>query len=117
MLTFGAHIFGAKSVCRHIHESLFLLLHPSFFVVTRPETIMDFDETRIYYTQQQLQQQTDASEDATTNEGAIRSAVNGGDADEDAAVDLLAVRRHFREFLRKSYYRCTIPNILINLGS
>ena len=62
---------------------------------------MDFDETRIYYTHQQLQLQPDASQDETANEGAIRAAVSGFDADEDAAVDLPAVRRHFREFLRK----------------
>lgn len=62
---------------------------------------MDFDETRIYYTQQQLQLRLDGTQEETTNENAIRNAVSGGDADEDAAVDLPAVRRHFREFLRK----------------
>ena len=60
---------------------------------------MDFDEDRIYYSHQNL---------------AANSAGNGnnnGEADqpppeamldlEDGAVDLGAVRRHFREFLRE----------------
>ena len=50
---------------------------------------MDFDETRLYYSHQQLQrprQETDPDE---------------GIPEDDDAVDLQAVRRHFREFLRK----------------
>ncbi|CAB9529264.1 Zygotic DNA replication licensing factor mcm3 [Seminavis robusta] len=62
---------------------------------------MDFDETRLYYSHQQLQQPAaegnDNNEDA--NDAALRVAVNGG-GDEDTAVDLAAARRHFREFLR-----------------
>jgi hypothetical protein len=59
---------------------------------------MDFDETRLYYSHQQLQrnqlggdnaEQADADNDQTDN-------------DNDNSVDLKAVRRHFREFLRKS---------------
>ena len=63
---------------------------------------MDFDETRLYYSHQQLQQNPDSLEDATANDAAIRAAVNGGaDTEEDAPVDLQACRRHFREFFRK----------------
>jgi hypothetical protein len=54
---------------------------------------MDFDEDRIYYSHQNLQQQ----ERPSTN-GVVDTAVDG---DEDDNVDLGAARRHFREFLRK----------------
>ena len=47
---------------------------------------MDFDESRLYFSHQQLK---------SSNDG-----VEGGQA-VDASVDLQAVRRHFREFLRK----------------
>ena len=61
---------------------------------------MDFDEDRIYYSHQNL---------AASSAG--NANANGGEADqpppeamldlEDGAVDLGAVRRHFREFLRE----------------
>ena len=61
---------------------------------------MDFDEDRIYYSHQNL---------AANSAGGANA--NGGEADqpppeamldlEDGAVDLGAVRRHFREFLRE----------------
>jgi hypothetical protein len=57
---------------------------------------MDFDETRLYYSHQALQQQRpedDAAAAAATN------------ADENENVHLPAVRRHFREFLRE--LKCT----------
>ena len=61
---------------------------------------MDFDETRLYYSHQQLQQkQPDGDDDDAV---AAENAGNGGDTEEDTPVDLPAVRRHFREFLRKS---------------
>lgn len=64
---------------------------------------MDFDETRLYYSHQQLQQQQPAAGDEDANDSALRAAVSGsGDAEEDTPVDLQAVRRHFREFLRES---------------
>ena len=52
---------------------------------------MDFDESRLYYTHQQLQrpQQTNDAEDEVDVH------------QDDDAVDLKAVRRHFREFLSK----------------
>ncbi len=48
---------------------------------------MDFDENRLYYSHQQLQrpQQQDAPDEEPL--------------DDEDAVDLNAVRRHFREFL------------------
>lgn len=54
---------------------------------------MDFDETRLYYSHQALQQQRpeDDAVAATTN----------ADSDENDDVNLTAVRRHFREFLRE----------------
>lgn len=48
---------------------------------------MDFDETRLYYSHQ-----------------ALRRTDTNGEADEDENEDVVqtnAVRRHFREFLRK----------------
>ena len=62
---------------------------------------MDFDEDRIYYSHQNL----------VANNAAGGANAHGGEADqpppeamldlEDGAVDLGAVRRHFREFLRE----------------
>ena len=50
---------------------------------------MDFDEARLYYSHQQLQtQRRDEQRDDRI-------------AEEETSVDLKAVRRHFREFLRK----------------
>jgi hypothetical protein len=54
---------------------------------------MDFDENRLYYSHQQLQRQDDENEN---DDG--ESDPNGEVED---SVDLKAVRRHFREFLRK----------------
>lgn len=50
---------------------------------------MDFDETRLYFSHQQLQRK-ETIEDEQDEAAPI--------VDEDA-VDLQAVRRHFREFL------------------
>ena len=62
---------------------------------------MDFDETRLYFSHQQLQRKDNPNDD-----GGGRTAGGGGgddlDIDDDNAVDLKAVRRHFREFLSKS---------------
>ena len=58
---------------------------------------MDFDETRLYYSHQRLQRQDPAQEDGDEGEN------NNNNADaQDDQVELKAVRRHFREFLRKS---------------
>lgn len=71
----------------------------------------DYDETTpLYYTHQELQLDTTsgAHADGTHDEEALNDAAlradqkKGGDTDEDAPVNLDAVRRHFREFLRKS---------------
>lgn len=51
---------------------------------------MDFDETRLYYSHQALQQQR-------PEEGAAASNT----ADENETFAPQAVRRHFREFLRE----------------
>jgi hypothetical protein len=51
---------------------------------------MDFDETRLYFSHQQLQTRND-------DEEADVPAVNENDHGDK--VDLNAVRRHFREFL------------------
>ena len=55
---------------------------------------MDFDESRLYYSHQQLQP---------------RNGEEGQDdfnVEDEAAVDLKAVRRHFREFLREFFFFC-----------
>ena len=62
---------------------------------------MDFDEDRIYYSHQNLavQRGGDGADGGTAAPG----AGTGTDAIldlEDGDVDLNAVRRHFREFLR-----------------
>jgi len=64
---------------------------------------MDFDETRLYYTHQQLQRKQNAGEN---NENENENGITGGATDmdfgegtvEDVAPD--AIRRHFKEFLR-----------------
>ena len=55
---------------------------------------MDFDETRLYYSQQQLQP-------AETRNDSGEDQHREGDDDDENNVDSNAVRRHFREFLRK----------------
>ena len=57
---------------------------------------MDFDETRLYYSHQQLQ--TTAENDEEQQQQA--NAVSQEQEEEDINLD--ACRRHFREFLRKS---------------
>ena len=60
---------------------------------------MDFDETRLYYSHQQLQRQRGGE-----NSGGDSNNQNGDDDFIEGTVDdveLSAVRRHFREFLRK----------------
>ena len=55
---------------------------------------MDFDEDRIYYSHQNLQQQ------AAPNAAAGAAANNGRlEDEEERAVDSDALRRHYREFL------------------
>ena len=53
---------------------------------------MDFDENRLYFSHQQLQRQDERDENGDDNEVVEK---------DDTDVDLKAVRRHFREFLRK----------------
>jgi hypothetical protein len=77
---------------------------------------MDFDETRLYYSHQQLQQQSAGNtggengddEDGPDGDGAANpnAAANVTFNEDDSRVDLQAVRRHFREFLRKSLPCC-----------
>jgi hypothetical protein len=52
---------------------------------------MDFDETRLYYSHQQLHQQSETEQ----QDAAV--VVN---EDDDSQVPVQAIRRHFREFLR-----------------
>jgi hypothetical protein len=68
---------------------------------------MDFDETRLYYSHQQLQQQSAGTgENGDDEDGPDGDAANPNAAgvtfnEDDSRVDLQAVRRHFREFLSK----------------
>ena len=56
---------------------------------------MDFDETRLYYSHQQLQTRTAEDPDDEDVAGPVVD-----DEDDAANLDLKAARRHFREFLR-----------------
>jgi hypothetical protein len=58
---------------------------------------MDYDEDRIYYSYQNLQTDTGRTNDATAEDEDV----------ETDAVNLQAVKRHFREFLRE--YNITKP--------
>lgn len=63
---------------------------------------MDFDETRLYYSHQQLQSRPANSNNDEPDWQARVVADDGGgdDTEDDRQVDIQAVRRHFREFLR-----------------
>ena len=72
---------------------------------------MDFDETRLYYTHQQLQRnyQTNGG-NGTNDDDNEHEETNmndgGGYGDHGTAIDDVnpdAVRRHFKEFLRKLF--------------
>ena len=58
---------------------------------------MDFDETRLYYSHQQLQTTAENDEEQQQQQA---NAVSQEQEEEDINLD--ACRRHFREFLRKS---------------
>lgn len=57
---------------------------------------MDFDETRLYYSHQQLQ--ATAEEEEQQQQAPPTQTVS----QEEEDINLPACRRHFREFLRKS---------------
>ena len=61
---------------------------------------MDFDETRLYYSHQQLHQRQshdgDDAEETVPNRQIMMD-------DEESQVPKETMRRHFREFFRKSY--------------
>ena len=66
---------------------------------------MDFDESRLYYSHQQLQP---------------RNGEEGQDdfnVEDEAAVDLKAVRRHFREFLREFFNTISRMSLELWTGS
>lgn len=63
---------------------------------------MDFDESRLYFSHQQLQTRSD---DAGQEEEPVNDT-------QESNVDIKAVRRHFREFLRK--LTLLIAYIMIN---
>lgn len=62
---------------------------------------MDWEEPRLYYSHQQLQKQTVDNNNDDDDDAILAAAVNNNNSvEEDTPVDLMAVRRHFREFLR-----------------
>jgi hypothetical protein len=73
---------------------------------------MDFEETRLYYSHQQLHQ----PQNTTTNDGRNNDTTdptnpvtpdnsnNNNDEDDDSNVPIEAVQRHLREFLRKLFF-------------
>ena len=63
---------------------------------------MDFDESRLYFSHQQL---------TGSNEG---GGENHGEQEVGASIDLQAVRRHFREFLRKCCVGLPLSNCRYN---
>ena len=62
---------------------------------------MDFDEDRIYYSHQNLAVGPNANNNANAADQQQRPHAEAMLDLEDGAVDLGAVRRHFREFLRE----------------
>ena len=64
---------------------------------------MDFDQTRLYFSHQQLQRQDGGGEEGESPE----TDENQID-DDDINVHPEAVRRHFREFLRKCFFRSNL---------
>lgn len=67
---------------------------------------MDFDESRLYFSHQQLQTRTD-----DVSQGEQPSNVSPDESD----VDIKAVRRHFREFLRKLLERISCLSLCFRL--
>ena len=57
---------------------------------------MDFDETRLYYSHQQLQTRNEPEDEEEQQPDTVQ--------DDESRVDLKAVRRHFREFLREYWF-------------
>jgi hypothetical protein len=79
---------------------------------------MDFDETRLYYSHQQLQTFSSAGAEAQGDAVGEHHHQNvpvptqQEQDDEHDAINLAACRRHFREFLRK----CEDENVWMCLG-
>jgi len=61
---------------------------------------MDFDEDRIYFSHQNLHSGERREDNTSNSRGDNSESWEDKDDDEDGYVDLDAVRRHFREFLR-----------------
>ena len=62
---------------------------------------MDFDETRLYYSHQQLQRQD--------GEG----AAGDNEPEPQDNVELNAVQRHFAQFLRKYISICLVKDFIV----
>ena len=63
---------------------------------------MDFDETRLYYTHQQLQRKPRGGNGDGNGNGDDGDETNAGDDPGEGSADNVntgAVRRHFKEFL------------------
>jgi len=59
----------------------------------------DWEGEQLYFAHQGLQQQDPLN--GEDQDAALHAAMaTGGDSEEDTPIDLNAVRRHFREFLR-----------------
>lgn len=66
---------------------------------------MDFDESRLYYSHQQLQIQRPIN----SNNNEANEQQQLPPRDDDDQVDWSAVRRHFREFLREYGWLSSLP--------
>ena len=61
---------------------------------------MEFEETRLYWSHQQLHAHPPQSGADNDDDDAAAAAQNNNEVEEDT-ISMNAVRRHFREFLRK----------------
>ena len=69
---------------------------------------MDYDESRIYYSYQNLQTNPNGRNDDTNNNE--ENEIEDLDLDN---VNLHAAKRHFREFLREFLYRISMNHITL----
>jgi hypothetical protein len=95
-----------QRLCAINHFQIPRAVHPHtqrpFYKAASSSDTMDFDETRLYYSHQQLHQRpltVDGDGDAAPGGQQIR---DDNDDDEENSVPTAAMRRHFREFFRTS---------------
>jgi hypothetical protein len=88
-------------------QQLLRYFHPQYDIRSNK---MNFDEQRIYYSYQNLQQQPRDSEEAADEEVFLKEPTNLLDGN---YADLQAVKRHCREFLSKCNSCCKLQNFSV----